>query len=490
MKMRKRVFKNVLLVAWFYALIIICPASMPISHQLDRAVAGTIISDNIVFDTASTAYSMADLVGTWGVNKLTSGPVNYRESGNVTINPGGSFSGSYTRSDGTTGIVNGTMSISSDGLITILGKSNFQARMDAGKTVIVSTDTITTEKNTACLGIMTKKADSYSMADLVGTWQGNSLASGPEAPWWCRSTWTINSDGSFSASCTESDGTVENPCKSGTFVISAEGTVSVIGDTNTQSSMDAGKTVIAISITWTGSHAGSGELLILTKKAASYSMADLVGTWYGNSMASGPATPWWERSTGTMMSDGTFTASTTENDGTQNNKSGTFSISSEGVITFPGSSIVISINSGKTVMVYTDTWTSHLPGTTEMKVFTKMATQTPTPTACISTLDKNLLLHIPYLYYGNGALSLWVDLVYYPNPLYPALIPFQLANYGIISNPSFSCTASTLFDNLKIHISDVLFPDGVTHIWVDLAYSPALSTDGNFYWVVTDYGIL
>ena len=234
MKARRRVFKNVLLAIWFYALLIIFSATMPIPHLLYQAVAGTIFSENIESDTASTAYSMADLVGTWGVNKLASGPVNYRESGTVTINPGGSFSGSYTRSDGSTGNVSGTMSISSDGIITILGNSNFQASMDAGKTVIVSTDTLTNEKNTACLGIMTKKAASYSMTDLVGTWQGNSLASGPDAPWWCRSTWTMNSDGTFTASCSENDGTIENPCKTGTFDISADGVVSAQGETNSQ----------------------------------------------------------------------------------------------------------------------------------------------------------------------------------------------------------------------------------------------------------------
>jgi len=114
--------------------------------------------------------------------------------------------------------------------------------------------------------------------------------------------------------------------------------------------------------------------------------------------------------------------------------------------------------------------------------------QAPTQTACTATLDGNLLLHIPYLSYGNGALSLWADLLYEFNPTYPTLIPFKLTNYAIINDPSFSCTASTLASDLTIHIPDVLFPDGVTHIWVDLAYSPALSTGGNFYWVVSNYG--
>ena len=108
---------------------------------------------------------------------------------------------------------------------------------------------------------------------------------------------------------------------------------------------------------------------------------------------------------------------------------------------------------------------------------------------CMANLDENFLLHIPYLSYGNGTLSLWADFVYAFNPTYSMLIPFKLANADFISNPSFSCTASTLSDDLKIHIPDLLLPDGITHLWVDLEYSQTLSTDGNFYWVVTNVGI-
>ena len=112
----------------------------------------------------------------------------------------------------------------------------------------------------------------------------------------------------------------------------------------------------------------------------------------------------------------------------------------------------------------------------------------PQPTACTATLNSNFLLHIPYITYANGTLSLWADLAYEYNPMYPTMILFKLTTAGFISNPSFSCTASTLSDDLKVHIPDVLFPDGVTHIWVDLEYVPTLSSDGNAYFFVTDYG--
>ncbi len=111
-------------------------------------------------------------------------------------------------------------------------------------------------------------------------------------------------------------------------------------------------------------------------------------------------------------------------------------------------------------------------------------------TECTATIDGNLLLHIPFLSYTDpkaGTLSLWADFVYEFNSKYPTLIPFKYKNSGMLNNPSFSCAASTLSNDLTIHISDLLLPDGSTHIWVNLKYDPALSTDGNYYWVVTSY---
>ena len=75
-------------------------------------------------------------------------------------------------------------------------------------------------------------------------------------------------------------------------------------------------------------------ILPLSKQAASYSPADLAGTWQSYSLASGPSVPWWKRATVTVVNpDGTFTTSGTESGGGADSGSGTFSISSTGVIT-------------------------------------------------------------------------------------------------------------------------------------------------------------
>jgi len=116
--------------------------------------------------------------------------------------------------------------------------------------------------------------------------------------------------------------------------------------------------------------------------------------------------------------------------------------------------------------------------------------QAPASKVCTATIDENFLLHIPYLSYVNpllGTLSLWADFVYEFNPTYPTVIIFKLTSSGIIENSSYLCAASTSTSDLKIRIPDLLFPDGITHIRVDLEYSPVLSTDANSYFVVTDY---
>jgi len=103
------------------------------------------------------------------------------------------------------------------------------------------------------------------------------------------------------------------------------------------------------------------------------------------------------------------------------------------------------------------------------------------------------LLHIPYISYVNpilGTVSLWAKFVYEFNPTYPTLILFKLTDAYVINNPSYSCAASTLSYDLIIHIPDVLLSDGIFRLWIDLDYSPALSIDGNSYWVVSKYGVV
>lgn len=112
----------------------------------------------------------------------------------------------------------------------------------------------------------------------------------------------------------------------------------------------------------------------------------------------------------------------------------------------------------------------------------------PLASECTATLDSNFALYIPNLSSDSlGNKSIWADLVYEGNSAYPDLIIFKLRNYGIIDKPPFSCSLSTIDNNLNIHISDLYV--GEKHIWVDLQYRSDISTDGNNF-VVTKSGQL
>lgn len=106
---------------------------------------------------------------------------------------------------------------------------------------------------------------------------------------------------------------------------------------------------------------------------------------------------------------------------------------------------------------------------------------------CTATLDDKLSLNIPCLATADGTL-LRANFVYSYKPSYPFLVPFKLTDAAVIDDPSCTCAASTLSNDLSIHIPDVVLPDEATHFWLDLAFDPVLSTDGDFYWVVSDYG--
>src|SRR5208337_4706695 len=125
---------------------------------------------------------------------------------------------------------------------------NFESFMDAGKSVMVGTSAADPTGQAVVLRLLTRKAASYSMADLAGTWQMNSLASGPGAPWWERTTITISRKGQFTSYGTEDGGVVDSAY--GTFSISPGGVIYLV--TNGESGkvsrtvvgvMDATKTV-------------------------------------------------------------------------------------------------------------------------------------------------------------------------------------------------------------------------------------------------------
>jgi len=191
----------------------------------------------------------------------------------------------------------------------------------------------------------------------------------------------------------------------------------------------------------------------------------------------------------------------------------TFRVSNTGTGTMPWTAAVISdgnwlfiasgtrgTDAGTITCSFTENTSTSVSRTATVRVTAANATGSPVdvtvkqqPTLCLATLDENLLLHIPHLSSSNkivGTISFWADFVYEFKLTDPTVILFKLTKYGILDNPSFSCEASELSDDLKIHIPDLLLADGHTRLWVDLEYSKAHSTDVNVYFDVANYELV
>ncbi len=325
----------------------------------------------------ASAYVQSDLQGTWEFSSIASGPgAPWWERGHAVIAPDGSFSAQTSDNGGGTGTILGDFSLSSLGVITRGGQSTFRGALDIGTSVIAATDTWSgVGAGTTELRIGLKQALTYALADLVGTWELNVIASGPGAPWWERGRMTVAADGSVSGTLEDSDGQLD-PI-SGTLGISPAGVITIPGSTTARGVLDAHKSVMAITSTWTGFAAGTVDLSVGVKMAATYSLADLAGTWEVHSLATGPGAPQWTRTHLTIAADGSYSGSFSENNGGAGTSSGTLSMTPAGVITRSGASTARGVlASGKSVMVWTNTWSTGSPGTTEFEVAINTSTGT------------------------------------------------------------------------------------------------------------------
>ena len=331
-----------------------------------------------VFPLAANGASLADLTGTWNYNGFVSGPsAPWWERGALTVKPDGTFTGSGKDSNGKPDSLSGAFSISSDGIVMAgSGCSDTPlCRIDSGNTVLVCTHI--SDAGGSNLTIFTKRAASYSMADLVGEWEADFLSSGP-TPWWAAMRDRTYPDGTYKGTLTPSDG--PSTGTSGQISISRTGVITCLSGgclsspNNYAAFMDANKTV---SVGTSGTGSGQDAVFsVFTRKAASYSMSDLAGTWQGSSLASGPGAPWWERDTLTIGADGTFAVSWTASDGSTGAGTGTLSISSVGVITCVSGdctdrTYMSFMDAGKTVAAGVYTWPDG--ATREIKIFTKDA---------------------------------------------------------------------------------------------------------------------
>lgn len=357
---------------------------MPAAHRRDvaRATWSAVVLA-LALPSAALAYDTSDLLGSWRVHGLASGPGQpYWERGRARFAADGSFTAFTLTNTAEADTVQGAFALGPTGILTTPGEPTMRGALDIGRTVMMWTDTWDSgAPGTTQLMLGLKQLGANSVSDLAGNWDLHSIASGPGAPWWMRGRLAIASDGSFTGNLTEQGGTPEPV--SGSFALTPDGVLSLSVAGLAEGALDAGRTVFALTNTWTGFAAGTTELSLGVKLGASYVPADVAGTWELYSLATGPGAPWWSRGQITIAANGSYSGTQSRSDGSSGPMSGTMTLASDGTLTRAGSTTARgSLDAGRSVMLWTDTWTSGSPGTSEIFVGVRTGgSTTDAPTA-------------------------------------------------------------------------------------------------------------
>jgi hypothetical protein len=214
-------------------------------------------SELIVLTQPSSSTTLANLAGTWKGGSLASGPTAAREQISQTINSDGTFTGTSTKSDGTTTSMSGTLAISQDGVVTCASGGctdpTYASVVNPTATVLVGTSGAATSTRDANLIVLTRQTNAtYSLANLVGIWELSGLASGPGAPWWQGGLLFVNQNGTCTLSSLSSASTSgTSSTQNGTVAITSAGLITLkLGTTTAQGVVDPNMDVMVLTSTW------------------------------------------------------------------------------------------------------------------------------------------------------------------------------------------------------------------------------------------------
>jgi hypothetical protein len=251
--------------------------------------------------------------------------------------------------------VNNAGGVTATDALTCLKKAVGQnVTLDCGPGCTGTTTTTLPPVLTTEFVVFTKKQGSYATADLAGTWDVSALATGQDSPYWSRGSLTVQSNGNFSGSISDFNGA--NDSLSGKLALSATGIITCTTNQcpiQFRGAMDAGKTFMAITYTWDD---GTTELLLGTKRGASYAQSDVAATWEINSMLSTQGAPYWVRGALTAQANGAASGDLTTSEGGVQSISLTLNLSGNGAMTCPSGcspDTLGAMDSGKTIVTLT-----------------------------------------------------------------------------------------------------------------------------------------
>jgi len=200
----------------------------------------------------------------------------------------------------------------------------------------------------------------FTGADLAGKWNVLQI-SGGSASRWMRSSISIDGAGKAAAApYVSSSGSGTTTATS--YSLSTAGTVTlqggVVNDFRGFMSRDKGKIIGTYS-----PNPGEYALILMVKSGATYTAADLQGTWKYNRLLAGSGQAW-ERGDATVAADGTITVTgVSKSTGSGSTITGALSMDAAGVVTDPASTSFYGVMSGdKDLIVALATSDDGMPG--------------------------------------------------------------------------------------------------------------------------------
>ncbi len=222
------------------------------------------------------------------------------------------------------------------------------------------------------------RAQTFSTADLEGTWIGHALTTGSGGAGWEYSTFTFDSAGNYNQNSTDSSGSPGSD--SDQFNIALDGQITIAGASTFDGIMSTDKNIMVLTETWS---ANKYAIIVLVKTdGSSFSNSDFSGDWSGHHLTSG-AWEGWDTSTFDFYNtSGNYNAIYNSCNGSSDPDTGRYSINSSGIITdeipdtgdlgFHG---VMSLD--KNVCVMTNTFTEDSNSEYTLSILVKTDTSIP-----------------------------------------------------------------------------------------------------------------
>jgi len=289
----------------------------------------------------------------------------WSDFGSIDVEANGTYAGSgSSQPDGETWTESGTVTDMGDGLVQIQGADD-DGSWTVDKSINVAFDFVYSvevdgDLDEVMASALIKSPASSAVADLQGNWRYYSLWVGDGWAGWEKSSTfiIIDSDGDFSASFVDSD--EETNEENATIISTGIGRYEVDGESGVDLAMNASKDILVKGEYFPSDDEFAFEILL--KQGSNYQPSDLIGKWRISSLMYDPGAGRpleGDSAVITVATNGAFTGTWTDWDGSESPMGGTMTVNSAGEVSVAvtdGPTLSLFLNAGKNTAAgcYTD----------------------------------------------------------------------------------------------------------------------------------------